>query len=311
MYENLRNKFHAGFAFIVFLSVVFFSQRSHGQNSFPSMEDSLKNMTERILLKEHDFERLTINHEFNLYFKQALEKKGSFDYPFDSLTNVSKLRSPDNSFRIITWFVPLSGNSFEFFGFFQYHDSRRDEYYLYTLTDKRPAQNNIEYETVEPENWYGAYYTELIHEKHNRKDYYTLLGWRSDNPLTRKRIIEPIRVMSKGKPSFGRPVFRYKDNKLRRIIFEYSSRVSMSVAFTQATTEEYRRGVDMILFDRMMPQKEFLKGKYQFYIPEANVFDGFVFEEGNWVFMPDVDARNPSRVAPQRPVDPLNEQNRN
>ncbi|MFW5892255.1 MAG: hypothetical protein ACOCUQ_02510 [Bacteroidota bacterium] len=306
----MKNKFHAGFSLIVLLSGVFFSLLTYGQNNFPAMEDSLKNMSEKMLSKEHDFERLTINHEFNLYLKKVLEKQGSFDYPFDSLTNVSKLRSPDNSFRIITWFVPLSDNKFEFFGFFQYHDSGRDEYFLYTLSDKQPVQNDIEYETTEPENWYGAYYTKLIHQKHNRKDYYTLLGWRSDDPLTRKRIIEPIRIMAKGKPNFGRPVFRYKDNKLRRVIFEYSSRVSMSVAYTKVITEKYRRGVDMIIFDRLMPQQEFLKGKYQFYIPEANVFDGFLFEEGNWVFMPDVDARNPERVAPQRPVDPLLEQNR-
>lgn len=311
MSEHIKNKYYAGFAFILFLSVFFDGHPATGQNNLPAMEDSLKNMTKRMLTKDHDFERLTINHEFSLYLKKALKKQESFDHPFDSLTNVSKLRSPDNTFRILTWFVPLSENSFEFFGFFQSYDPRRNEYYLYTLTDKRPEENNIDYETLEPDNWYGAYYTDLIHEKHNRKDYYTLLGWRSDNPLTRKRIIEPIRVMAKGKPNFGRPVFRYKDNKLRRIIFEYSSRVSMSMAYTQAVLEQYRRGVDMIIFDRLMPQKEFLKGKYQFYVPETNVFDGFVFEDGNWVFISDVDARNPRRVAPHRPVDPMNDRNSN
>lgn len=56
----------------------------------------------------------------------------------------------------------------------------------------------------------------------------------------------------------------------------------------------------MIVFDRLSPidtrtskYAANLDGQYQFYVPESNVFDGFIFENGKWYFVKDIDARNP------------------
>ena len=56
----------------------------------------------------------------------------------------------------------------------------------------------------------------------------------------------------------------------------------------------------MIVFDRLAPidtrngsTTADLTGQYQFYAPETNILDAFVFENGKWVFVKDVDARNP------------------
>ncbi len=285
-------------SFIV-LFVMYMAQAMDGE--FRSLEDSLKRLALDIIEHEHDFERLSVNYDFKTLLEKTLEKEGSFNYPFDSLVTVSLLKAPDGSFRIFSWYVPLSNNRFEYFGFVQSLDVRKETYNLFALFDKADKLEEPQFENLDHETWYGAYYLDLIHKRHNRNDYYVLLGWRADNPLTRKRIIEPIMLMGGGRPSFGQPVFRYENNRYRRIIFEYSARVSMTMRYESHPPEPGRRAVDMIIFDRMAPSQPYLKGRYQFYVPETNIFDGFIFDEGKWIFTPDIDARNPRRRPPPRP----------
>jgi hypothetical protein len=262
---------------------------------FVQMEDSLKNLSLKIVEPIYDFERLSINNDFKDLFLKVLGKEGSFDYPFDSLTTVSLLKAPDNSFRIITWYVPLPESSFEYFGFFQVKDERRGDVVIYPLMNVEREPDDLVYQQFSPESWYGAYYYQLIHNRYDREDYYTLLGWRSDNFLTRKRVIEPIRTAARGKPVFGIPQFTYENNRYRRVVFEYSAKVSMSVIYDRQLLKGSRRPKSMIVFDRLMPTHPQLKGHYQFYFPETNVFDAFVFENGRWVYYPEIDARNPEK----------------
>lgn len=290
--------------YFIFLILIARVTSTVALQNFAVHEDSLKTMMQKIIEPRHDFERLALNFEFRQYFEQVLLMDGSFDYPFDSLTITSRLRAPDNSFRIISWYVPLGNGAFEYFGFFQSEQSRGGSYHLYPLVDKSAEIEKPQYETLDHENWYGTYYTELIHNRYKRKDYYILLGWRADNPLTRKRIIEPLRIMGKGRPSFGKPVFKYKDNRQRRIIFEYSAKVSMSIRYETQVIEPGKRPREIILFDRMGPTHSSFKGQYHFYVPETNVFDGFIFDSGHWVFISDIDARNPRRRPTPRPVPP-------
>lgn len=270
-------------------------------NDFAFHEDSLKKMARKIIIPEHDFERLALNLEFKTYFEKVLQMEGSLDYPFDSLTTISRISAPNENFRIISWYVPLSNNQFEYFGFFQSVQSGK-QYDIYPLTDRASNIEEPLYETLDHEKWYGAYYTDLIHKRYRRKDYYVLLGWRADNGLTRKRIIEPLRVLGKGRPSFGRPIFRYEENRHRRIIFEYSAKATMSIRYESQPIELGKRARDMIIFDRLAPTQSFLEGKYQFYVPETNIFDAFVFDAGKWEFIEEVDARNARRRPPPRPT---------
>lgn len=272
-------------------------------NDFAVFEDSLKKMAHKIILPEHDFERLALNLEFKNYFEEVLKMEGSLNYPFDSLLTISRINSPKGNFRIITWYVPLSNNQFEYFGFFQSKQSV-GKYDIYPLTDRSSIIEDPEYQTLDHQKWYGAYYTDLIHKRYRRKDYYVLLGWRADNALTRKRIIEPLRVLGKGSPSFGRPVFRYEENRHRRIIFEYSAKATMTIRYESQLIEPGNRAKGIIVFDRLAPTQSFLEGNFQFYVPETNIFDAFIFDSGKWEFIEEVDARNANRRPSARPTPP-------
>jgi hypothetical protein len=292
-------------SFFALLMIIMLADISYGQVDFRTHEDSLKRMMNRIAAETLDSEKLSLNEQFKEYFEKVLRLQGSMAYPFDSLRTVSRLSTPDGSFRIISWYIPLSESQFDYFGFFQSRLTK-NEIVLHELTDKALDTEEPSFAGLSHQNWYGAWYTHLIHEKHRNKDYYLLLGWRGDNALTRKRIIEPVKVMGKGRPAFGEPVFRFENNRYKRIIFEYSAKVSMSMRYEPHIIGSSRRPQQVIIFDRMAPMHDFLTGHYQFYVPETNIFDGFVFEEGRWIFVKDIDAKNPNRRPVPRPTAPRN-----
>ncbi len=290
------------FFVIVFLSV-FPLMAFAGQNDyFIQAEDSLHQMALNIIGPDQDEGRLEKNQAFFSYFREVLEKDGSFHYPFDSLQTVSLLTPPDKSFRMITWYVPLSGERFRYFGFVQLPEKGEADAELIVLNDQTSEIARPGRQELSAQNWFGAYYYELIHNRYEGEDHYTFLGWKGDNPQTRKRVVEPF-YFQDGQPVFGRRVFDVGDNEFYRIVFEYSARVAMGLSYEKhfVTVGGPRR--EMIVFDRLAPTHESLRGHYRFYKPETNIFDGLVFEDGQWKYFEDVDARSPD-VPPPSPRTP-------
>jgi hypothetical protein len=274
------------------------------QTDFKVHEDSLKRLSLRFPVLDEDEQRKAVNNQFREYFELVLGMDGSFQHNFDSLTTVSVLRSPDARFRIISWYVPFRRDNFEYFGFFQTAHPENGNNILIPLADNGTYEEEPRFKSLDHEQWYGAYYSDMIHHRHNQQDFYTLLGWRGDNPLTRKRIIESLTITDQGMPVFGNPVFLYGEKQNHRVIFEYSAKVSMIIRFDDYIFDGSRHSERIIVFDRMAPTHSFLEGHYQFYVPEMNIFDAFRFIDGRWVFTEDIDIRNPLRRPPPRPVPP-------
>lgn len=267
---------------------------SQEQDYFYIAEDSLKVLSLAITEPLDDGQRLGRNTMFKDYFKEVLSQDAQLSWPFDSLKAVQTLKAPDGSFRIITWYVPLQNGQFRYFGFVQTNESNSLAGNLFELNDNSFQIQQPGFHSSVPDNWFGAWYYQLIHNRYEGDDYYALLGWRGSSPLTRQRIIEPFMISANG-PVFGEAVFEAADLSLRRIIFEYSSRVAMSLKYEQHRPKAGQMPRWMIVFDRLSPTHESLRGHFQYYMPEVNVFDAFIFEEGRWKFIRDVDARSASK----------------
>lgn len=261
---------------------------------FIMAEDTLKKLALEIIKPADDSSRIQNNLAFMSCLQEVLISEGAFDYPFDSLETVSILHSPDSDFRVITWYVPLSFQQFRYFGFLQIREENAPSYRLIELHDSTLVIDHAVFSELTHDRWYGAYYYDIIVNQSDEGMIYTLLGWKGDNPETRKRVIEPL-VFREGMPIFGARVFDIGQHDPYRIVFEYSSRVSMSLLYDA----HMLRGevVPMILFDRLSPFDESQRGQYRFYVPEGNIFDALVFRSGKWVFEQDVDAR--SRIRPR------------
>jgi hypothetical protein len=236
------------------------------------------------------------NEKFERYFNHVLEQDGSFDYPFDSLKNVGKLKSSDNILRIFTWNLPLAGGYHKYFGFIQVN--REGNISLFRLEDKRSEVKDQQNEILYPSKWYGALYYHIETTTGNGKTWYTLLGYDFNNLFTTKRVIEVVSITESGTPELGASIFNVRNQTLSRVIFEHSARVKMML--------RYDNKMDMIVFDHLSPSRNDLAGNYQFYGPDFT-YDGFRFEDGQWQYYSNIDLRNPPRETPPQPVTPPEE----
>lgn len=255
---------------------------------FRNAEDSLVVLANQIPGPSRDKERMDNHAKFSDYFKEILNQEQAFAHPFDSLRTVSLLYAPDSTFRMITWYVPLSGQRFHYAGFVQFPGTKGQAGKLIALQDSTAVIDRNRAGKLDAGNWYGAYYYDLIHQ--DGMDHYVLLGWKGDNPQTRKRVIEPL-SFADNQPVFGEQVFGEPFEEDYRVVFIYSARVSMSLLYENDPIRNQWGAFPMIVFDRLMPTHQSLQGHYQFYKPEVNIFDGLFFDGGRWRFVGDVDVR--------------------
>jgi hypothetical protein len=296
------------------LSILTITMVSAQDKEFSKAEDSLKKYIHCVHFGATDNEKYENNEMFIKQMNKVLQNEHSFTYPFDSLKDIAKISANDGSFRIINWALPLENGTFEYFGFLQVKQSKKYAYKVYLLTDKSSEIESPTTMVLPCERWYGALYYNIIDNKYKDKKYYTLLGWDGNNNSSRKKLIDVISFKGNGKPQFGALVFKkYNDKeKPARIIFEYSARASMTLRYEKQYLRVINQSKDkksgkaqtkqepMIVFDhlipmdaRLNPNSADLTGLYQFYVPETNVLDGFVIRDGRWVFVKDIDARNP------------------
>jgi len=213
-------------------------------------------------------------------FQQVLQKEGSFEYPFDSVFPMGKVVSEDGLVRIFTWYsIRADGNHVQY-GLMQYYNKDEKEVLLYTLTDKSDEIEDPQMASLSNDEWFGATYYEIIENKSAYGKLYVLLGWDGCSIYTNKKVVESLVFTESGRPKFGKPVFMSGNSKVKRIIFEYSRMASMML--------NYNKEFDMIVMDHLSPSSPIYNGNREYYGPDLS-YDGLKFEDGLWVYKPDID----------------------
>ncbi len=279
-------------------------QVSNWDSVFYLLERDMAVKARNILYGESDSVRLKANMEFSEILLRAMKQEGSFQYPFDSLTSISRLIAPDSSFRILTWNLPKDDGTYLYSGIIQCRPGPVKET-VFVLTDRSDTMAGLERVITGCQSWPGAHYYQIMMHKTPAKKYYTLLGWDGHTRFTTRKVIEVLTFDQHGQPVFGVPIFPdYLKGDQTRVIFEYSGQATMSLRYEVQRYRELRsknryrpkyryKTSPMIVFDHLEPMDPSLKGQFSFYVPVGNIVDAFVFLEGNWRFKTDVDARNP------------------
>jgi len=279
------------FGYSLFFSGLF--AQNTPENSWAKQEEILSSLLKSIA-KETSF---TVKDSLNTQFKKTFEKtlliNGSMDYHFDSLKSIGKLTSNDKKVRVFTWNLPQSAGLHQYFGFIQVKKSD-GSIALHSLIDSRKNVKDLNNDRLNPEKWLAGLYYQIADINFNSQTHYILLGFDFNNLFTSKKIIEVLSLDGNENPVFGLPVFNV-DNKmmLSRIVFEFSARAVFTL--------RYNAEQQMIIFDQLSPAKPEYLGDFQFYGPDSS-FDGFKLENGKWVYVRDLDLRNPRRERP-KPVD--------
>lgn len=208
---------------------------------FRAREDSLSKLRRMSLSAEEQFMRFNTNEKLIDYWFETLQKKGSENYSFNDLDSIYIVKSQDNKLRVITWHILNDNGTHDYFGIVQAYSERDDDYVVYELHDKSNQLKKPEYEMFRNGDWFGALYYDIIQVQKsanfiqqllgNNKTYYTLLGWNGKDFKTDLKLIEVAYLQSNGDIVMGHNLFRTKDPRLRRIMFEYADRASMSMKY--------------------------------------------------------------------------------
>jgi len=266
---------------ILFITV---SNLVFGQQELFDAEDRLVNQYNAILDSEGDEERNKAHDLFYHTLKQNLVLKGAFEYSFDKLLTISKLRPEDQSFRIFTWNLQNDAGSHRFYGLVQLNPKGTQDKSekVIELVNQPGVLEKTENKSYTATKWPGAVYYELIPFKKGSTTYYTVAGWRGfDTGLTQK-VLDVIVVQGEN-VKFGYPLFKMKGRTQRRVVFTFSGKVSMLLFYD----EKNKRFV----FDHLAAQNNIVNENFRFYGPDGS-YDSFLKDKKEWLFKPNYDARN-------------------
>lgn len=251
-------------------------------------------ISKRIMTAATDTIRFAHNANFIKTLVQALKVPEAYEADFDSLTMVSAIKSPDNAFRLFTWFVPTDEGSYRYFGAIQLKP-KNGQLQLLPLIDD--TQNFVDSNAVtDHKKWFGSRYYELVPLSAGKEQFYALLGWKGNNRKTSSKVIE-ILSFKAGQPVFGRAVFEGAGDLTgkNRLIFTYNKVNSMTLRFDKK--------VNMIVSDHLAPYDPNMKGNFEFYASDSS-FDGYSLNKGKLKLVENIEVHNDPDAQDELYIDP-------
>lgn len=262
-------------------------------SEFNTYQDSLIRISDSTFNSTSNESRFEQNAVFIKTLVNALKINGSFNYGFDSLKNISILKSPDNIFKIFSWQLPVDDGTYRFFGAIQLA-TKDGKLKLFPLIDETEQLSDAN-QVTDNKNWFGARYYEIVPVKGAGGTYYALLGWKGNNQKTSKKVIEILSFV-KDAPVFGKNVFDQKTPKGRnRMIYEYNKLNTMTL--------KVDKQVGMIILDHLAPFTPDMEGNFEYYASDLS-FDGYRIVGGRLRLVEDVELKNDPNDTDELYIDP-------
>jgi hypothetical protein len=271
-----------GFSVLVGLLVTLSSAaQSEVSAAITDREDTLLLLLNSLRSAQKDKQKDSINSIFKPYLRQTLELSDAFTYPFSKLNSVGFVDSPDGEVRIVNWNIEQQDQTQKYHCFIlKKTKNGMSISELKDNPDSPPRPDGI----IEPKNWYGALYYKIIPKEKGAKKMYVLLGWDGNNSVSTIKLIDVL-YFSGSNPKLGSPVFKMNDKTLKRVFFEHSKKVSISL--------KYEPEYDRIIYDHLSPETPVLAGFYSFYVPDLS-YDALYFKDNKWILKEDVIGVNKS-----------------
>ena len=148
--------------------LLYLSAIAQAQNDFIFFESRIQTLANKILTSDTDSLKFETNHLLIENLEEILLLKGSFQYDFENIDNMSILISPDRKFKLYNWVVPKEDGSFEYFAYLQMLKRKKEPFFI-KLTDISDEITQEQYTILTNGEWYGSLYSEIIHTKFEKK----------------------------------------------------------------------------------------------------------------------------------------------
>lgn len=266
-------------------------------------QDSLKLSGLKIVEGKSAQERFKADSVFTKQLVRALVTKHSFNFPFDSILNISKQYAPDSSFRILTWQLGINENMIRQHGAIQMRTAD-GSFKPYVLIDKSDNTINASDTISNNTAWIGAVYYKIIMKKYDGHTYYTLLGFDENNIRSDKKVMDILEFVD-GKPVFGKNIFVTNNNKsmpknMTRFIYEFKKYASPRLS--------YDADLDAIVFDQLESENGNPNKKWT--LVGTGEYEAFKWKNGKWVYTSNAFGNEPPPVKASVPK-PIRDANGN
>lgn len=241
----------------------------------------------------HDSLAVSTDDAKSIQWSNAMEEKllemaavsGDKDVFLDDYAfwKFSKIISPDQRFRLITWNAPLQNGEHIYFGVIWIWSETEGRFFAIPLKDSQRDGDKWDARYFEADQWPGALYYEIIPCKSKRKkevDTYTLLGWDGRDNMTNAKVLDVIKIISNEKVRFGEGLFETPTGTKKRLMFQYADEVSASF--------KYYPKKKAIVMDHLSPKNAMMEGIYADYGPDGT-YDLYQWEKGKWKLYSNID----------------------
>lgn len=271
-----------------------FFRKSTPEQSLSYQDFYLKCLFEEMVLSRDNDEKNRLNEQEILpRMRKIWNEPSLFENPLYGYNRISTIISTDKKVKITTWNVELNDGSHQFYGAVSVQKEGKP-ITTFELTDKTNDLRSPDRLMLTHKRWYGAIYLDIIHTSYKKQDYYTLIGFKGNNELTKIKLLEVLTIQPNGEPRFGSSILTKGPGYAPRLIFEYSAGANMMM--------KYDESLKMIVMDNLSPSEPMFKNVFRFYGPDFS-YNGYKFEKGKWKLYPDLDLRNPKTLqAPAKPV---------
>ncbi|MDP1802925.1 MAG: hypothetical protein Q8L81_16305 [Bacteroidota bacterium] len=280
------------FCFFLLLNVFAWSQKNDSNYTKLRLAEKEIIKIEKGFNSRKEADRIEANKKLISAWDAIIDDPKILTYPFDSIKGISILSPKDKKFKLITWNLNKDDGTHTFFGYLVVNNSKRikkgffkhetvEAFEHFKLSDRSATIKNPETYIGTTDKWLGMLYTSLI----ECDGFYTLIAWDGNDKLIQRKFIDVLYFKADGTPVFGKDVFKFPRKNPRRLMFEYSSEVTMSVKYNEKRNQ--------ITYSHLAPKQEgsLLEGQFQYYGPDGS-FDALELRKDKWITIEDIDARN-------------------
>ncbi|TDX02302.1 hypothetical protein [Dinghuibacter silviterrae] len=242
-------------------------------------EDSLAQSGNLIVNGTNASDRFVADSQFTRTLVRALKIPYSFNYPFDSVENVSRLYAPDSSFRVFTWEIMIDPDNYRRHGAIQMR-TPDGSLKLYALIDRTDMMDRPLDTVTSNDYWVGNIYYKIVLKKFQNRKYYTLLGYDEHNEASTRKWIDVLTFDENNHPVFGGQYFTFPAGdpvhpspSPDRYMIEYKKGANARV--------QYDPDLDLLIFDHLISESNEPEKRYTL-VPDGD-YEGFRWVNGRWV----------------------------
>jgi len=280
--------------FFSLLTSLCFSQKVDSNfTDFQQAEIELDDLHKIAFFSKNEAARIEANKKMLAVWDAIVVNPKILNYSFDKLKkDISILAPKDKKFKLITWNTFKNDGSYNYFGYLLVNNIKRikkgifktektETYEFFKLLDRSNTVKSPESYIGSPDKWIGMLYYSLI----DCEGYYTLLGRDMNDKITQRKFIDVLYFKSTGDPVFGKDVFKFPKKNPKRLMFEYSADISMSLKYNDKRNQ--------IVYDHLAANKPdgLLDGQFQYYGPDGS-YDALELKNDKWIVVEDIDARS-------------------